>query len=355
MKTALITGVTGQDGSYLAEFLLEKGYRVVGLMRRSSSKNIERICNILTNPNFILEEFDLTDPSGIYSIVDKYRPDELYNLGAQSHVGTSFCQPTTTFEVDTVGVVNLLEAIRKISPSTKFYQASTSEMFGYNFNVNAYGEKYQNEKTALLPQSPYGVAKLASHNLVRIYRSSYNIYACSGILFNHESPRRGENFVTRKITKWLGEFTKWKNQEFYTLGKLIYNPNTIYYGRPTNYGPEEFPKLHLGNIEAFRDWGHAKDYVRAMWLMLQQNEPDDFVICTGETHSVKEFLEKAFSMKNLNYKDYVVIDPELFRPAEVEYLRGDCSKAKSVMGWNPQISFNNLVKEMVEADEKMVR
>ena len=327
MKTALITGITGQDGSYLAELLLEKNYRVVGLIRRSSTITTSRISHILKYSNFILEEFDLTDPSGICSLIDKYKPDELYNLGAQSHVATSFVQPTTTFEVNTVGVVNLLEAIRKLSPHTRFYQASTSEMFGYNYNVDAYGQKYQNEKTALLPQSPYGIAKLASHNLVRIYRSSYNIYACSGILFNHESPRRGENFVTRKITKYLASV---KNQKFYQ-------------------------PLRLGNLNAYRDWGHAKDYVKAMWLMLQQKDPDDFVICTGQTHSVLEFLEKAFSLKNLDYKNYIVIDPELFRPAEVEYLRGDCSKAKSVMGWSPQISFDDLVKEMVEADEQMVR
>lgn len=324
MKTALVTGITGQDGSYLADLLLEKNYRVVGLHRRSSTNNLGRISHLVNNPNFILEEFDLTDPSGCVNVVQKYKPEELYNLGAQSHVGTSFKQPTTTFEIDAVGVINLLEAIRNHSPSTKFYQAGTSEMFGRNYETNADGEKYQNENTKMLPQSPYGVAKLAAYHMVQIYRSAYNLYCCCGILFNHESPRRGENFVTRKITKYIGK---------------IINKQTS-------------DKLELGNLDSHRDWGHAKDYVKGMWLMLQQETPDDFVLAMGHTHSVKEFLISAFNLVNLNYKDYVNINEDLFRPAEVDYLCGDPSKARSVLGWVPQYSFEALIQDMIVSDCK---
>jgi GDPmannose 4,6-dehydratase len=324
MKTALITGITGQDGSYLADLLLEKNYKVVGLHRRSSTNNMERIRHLVNNPNFILEEFDLTDPSGCVNVVQKYKPEELYNLGAQSHVGTSFKQPTTTFEIDAVGVINLLEAIRNYSPSTKFYQAGTSEMFGRNYEMNANNEKYQNENTKMLPQSPYGVAKLAAYHMVQIYRSAYNLYCCCGILFNHESPRRGENFVTRKITKYIGK---------------VINQQTS-------------DKLELGNLDAHRDWGHAKDYVKGMWLMLQQETPEDFVLAMGHTHSVKEFLISAFNLVNLNYKNYVNINEDLFRPAEVDYLRGDPSKARSVLGWTPRYSFEALIEDMVINDCK---
>ena len=324
MKTALVTGITGQDGSYLADLLLEKNYRVVGLHRRSSTNNMERIRHLVNNPNFILEEFDLTDPSGCVNVVQKYKPEELYNLGAQSHVGTSFKQPTTTFEIDAVGVINLLEAIRHHSPSTKFYQAGTSEMFGRNYETNIDGEKYQNENTKMLPQSPYGVAKLAAYHMVQIYRSAYNLYCCCGILFNHESPRRGENFVTRKITKYIGK---------------VINKQTS-------------DKLELGNLDSHRDWGHAKDYVKGMWLMLQQDTPDDFILAMGHTHSVKEFLISAFNLVNLNYQDYVNINEDLFRPAEVDYLRGDPSKARSVLGWAPQYSFEALVQDMILSDCK---
>ena len=329
-KTALITGITGQDGSYLAELLLEKNYTVVGLQRRSSTNTNSRIQHILNlnNPNLIIEEFDLTDPSGAYHIVKKYQPDELYNLAAQSHVGTSFKQPTTTFEIDTIGVINLLESIRHFSPNTRFYQASTSEMFGSNFSTRTNPDgsitKYQDENTPFLPNSPYAIAKLASHRLVQIYRSSYNLFSCSGILFNHESSRRGENFVTRKITKYIGQLSN----------NLLQNNQ----------------KLHLGNIQARRDWGHAKDYVEAMYLMLQQDSPEDYVISTGQTHSVEEFLSIAFNMINLNYQDYIVIDPEFYRPCEVDYLLGDSSKANQQLGWNNKVSFNQLVNDMVLYD-----
>ena len=322
MKTAIITGITGQDGSYLSELLLEKEYNVIGCHRRSSTNNLNRINHLLSNPRYKLTEFDLTDPSGVTQTVNKYQPDEFYNLAAQSHVGTSFKQPSTTFEINTIGVTNILEAIRHHSPHTKLYQASTSEMFGRNYSSEKNGRKYQNEKTEMLPQSPYGVAKLASHNMVEIYRSAYSLFACCGILFNHERARRGENFVTRKITKYIGELIR----------------------------KERTDKLKLGNLDAHRDWGHAKDYVRAMWMMLQQEQPQDFVIATGETHSVKEFLEMAFKGANLSVKDHVEIDPDLFRPAEVEYLCGDPSLAKEKLGWEPQMSFIDLVQDMVKND-----
>ena len=325
-KTAVITGVTGQDGSYLAELLLQKGYGVVGLYRRSSTNSFERIQSIKNHPRLILEEFDLTDPSDCLNIVIKHRPKEFYNLAAQSHVATSFKQPTTTFEIDTVGVINILEAIRRFSATTRFYQASTSEMFGRNYSVDSNGNKYQDEQTILLPQSPYAVAKLASHRMIQIYREAYNIYSCSGILFNHESPRRGENFVTRKITKYIGQ-----------LVNGIIPPTT---------------KLKLGNIEAIRDWGHAKDYVRAMHLMIARGIPNDYVISTGICYTVKDFLQAAFSKIDKDYRDYIEIDPELYRPAEVDYLRGDSSKAQKELNWKPEISFDTLVEDMVLSDIK---
>lgn len=322
MKTAIITGITGQDGSYLAELLLNKDYQVIGCHRRSSVNNFERVKDLIKNPQMILEEFDITDPACCFQLITKYRPDEVYNLAAQSHVATSFKQPSTTFEIDTIGVINLLESIKSISKDTKFYQASTSEMFGRNYTVDSSNAKFQDENTELLPQSPYGIAKMASHRMVQIYREAYGLYACSGILFNHESPRRGENFVTRKITKYIGSLIN---------------------GHTTD-------SLKLGNLNASRDWGHAKDYVYAMYLMLQADNPDDFVICTGSTYSVLDFLKKAFQTVNLHYKDHVEIDQELFRPAEVSYLKGKNAKAKLLLGWEPTVSFDDLVKEMVTHD-----
>jgi GDPmannose 4,6-dehydratase len=321
MKVALVTGVTGQDGSYLAEYLIEKNYTVVGLHRRSSNLNLTKIKSILNHPNFKLEEFDLTDPSGCSRVISQYKPDEFYNLAAQSHVGTSFSQPTTTFEINAVGVVNILESIRNYCSTTKFYQASTSEMFGRNYTVRD-GEKYQDENTPMLPQSPYGVAKLASYHMVEIYRKAYDIFACSGILFNHESPRRGENFVTRKITKYIGRLKRNEVSE----------------------------PLQLGNLDAHRDWGHAKDYIRAMHLMLQKSVPEDYVIATGTTHSVYEFLNEAFKYAGLNYENHVVVNHDLYRPAEVDYLRGDSTKARNVLNWVPSISFENLISDMVDYD-----
>ncbi len=327
MKTAIVTGVTGQDGSYLSEFLLDKNYTVIGCHRRNSTNNFHRINHLLNNDNFILEEFDLTDPSSCQTLLSKYKPNELYNLAAQSHVGTSFKQPVFTFQANTIGVSNLLEAIKSNSPQTKMYQASTSEMFGRNYNMSGVNNKYQDETTDFLPQSPYGVSKTAAHQLMTVYRLSYNIYTCCGILFNHESPRRGENFVTRKITNYIGKYKNGLTKE----------------------------KLKLGNLSAQRDWGHAKDYVRAMWMMMQQVNPDDYVICTGQTRSVQEFLDIAFDYAGLPVDDLVDIDADLFRPAEVEYLKGSYTKAKENLNWSPEISFNSLVEEMVNSDLQKFR
>ena len=325
-KIAIVTGATGQDGSYLSELLLDKGYTVVGLRRRSSSeKGLERIQHLLNNDNFKLVEADITDSGCVNNLIAEYMPHEVYNLAAQSHVGTSFKQPSYTSQVNLQGPINFLESIRLLSPSTKFYQASTSEMFGKNYEEFA-GTKYQKETTPFVPQSPYAVAKLAAHEMVRIYRDSYGLFACCGILFNHESERRGENFVTRKITKWIGEFVA-SGQD------------------------EDFPALRLGNLDAHRDWGHAQDYVDAMYLMLQQDEPEDYVIATSETHSVREFLTEAFNEIGIsNFEPYVVIDPEFYRPCEVDWLLGHTGKARQQLDWRPKVSFPELVQRMVRSD-----
>lgn len=331
MKTAIITGITGQDGSYLADLLLANKYKVYGIYRRTSSSNFSRLTDdTLKNKHFHLLEGDICDPYCVARILKAIKPDEYYNLAAQSHVATSFEQPSYTWDATAKGVLNALEAIRNESSDTKFYQASSSEMFGKNYTTvyDDFGEnplKFQNEETSFYPQSPYAIAKLAGHHLVRNYRDSYNIFACSGILFNHESERRGENFVTRKITKWLGEFI-------------------------ASDKDKKFPKLRLGNLDAHRDWGHAEDYVKAMWLMLQQETPDDYVIATGNTYTIKEFLEVAFSRYNLNWEKYVVVDPKFYRPAEVEFLRGSPRKAKQKLNWSPEVSFYKLVERMVEND-----
>jgi len=359
MKTAVVFGVTGQDGSYLTDLLLSKDYRVIGVARRSSVDTTERLDENIKNVNFTVIEGDITDGFCVSDIINKYEPEEVYNLAAQSHVGTSFKQPTLTWDVTGGGCLNILEAIR-VSPRVddiRFYQASSSEMFGKNFTLTDDG-KYQDENTAFMPQSPYAIAKLAAHHLVRNYRDSYGIHASSGILFNHESERRGENFVTRKITKWIGRFLAWEKQNsplppslcrFGTSEEDIYMPRERMYLDMIK--TPIFPKLRLGNLKARRDWGHAKDYVRGMWLMLQQDEPDDYVIATGETHSVEEFLEHAFRHAGLgNWNQYVYIDPEFFRPAEVDYLLGNPSKARRKLGWEPEIKFRRLAELMTEAD-----
>lgn len=315
MKTALVTGITGQDGSYLAEHLLSLGYRVVGLKRRTSLISTDRIDHFYDHKNFALEYFELDDPGIIYRLINKYSPDEIYNLAAQSHVRVSFENPTSTTNTIVNGTLNILEAIRNTNDKIKFYQASSSEMFGDNPEVP------QNENTRLSPASPYSCAKVYAHHLARNYRESYDVFACSGILFNHESPRRGETFVTRKITIAAAKI------------KL---------------GLQD--KLYLGNLEALRDWGFAGDYVKAMHLMLQQPEPDDFVIATGKAYSVKQWLEEVFRIAELSVEDYVETDSRLFRPHEVPHLLGDFSKAKKILGWSPKVDFKGLAKLMYESD-----
>jgi len=322
MKIAMIFGATGQDSSYLSEFLLEKNYKVVGVKRRSSTNTLGRLENIIEHENFSVIEGDVVDPSSINNLVREYQPDELYNTAAMSHVHTSFQQPLYTFQVNAMGMVNILEAVRCFSPHTKVLQCSTSELFGSNYQEEN-GIKYQDENTPFSPNSPYAVAKLAAHEVMRLYRDAYNIFACCSINFNHESPRRGEEFVTRKITQWIGKF--------------INNQNIL--------------PLKLGNIDAVRDWSHAKDMVGGMWMMLQQDKPKDYVLCSGKGYSVREFLDCAFSYVGINdWSPYVVIDPKLYRPCEVEFLQGCYDLAKQELGWEPQIGFEELVHEMIDSD-----
>ncbi|HUG90625.1 MAG TPA: GDP-mannose 4,6-dehydratase [Planctomycetaceae bacterium] len=312
-RIALITGVSGQDGSYLAEFLLERRYDVHGMLRRSSDDRLDRIAHLAGRIH--LHQGDLLDQHSLVTLLNEVRPHEVYNLGAQSFVPTSWKQPIFTAEVTGLGVTRLLNAIRQIDPTTRFYQASSSEMFG------KVRETPQRETTPFYPRSPYGVAKVYGHYITVNYRESYGMFACSGILFNHESPRRGLEFVTRKITDGVARIK---------LGLA--------------------DELRLGNLDARRDWGFAGDYVRAMWLMLQQDEPDDYVIGTGETHSVGEFVEIAFAHVGLNWRQHVVIDPRFYRPAEVDLLLADPGKAHEKLGWRPRKSFEALVTEMVDAD-----
>ena len=342
MKVALITGITGQDGSYLAEFLLNKNYEVHGIKRRTSLINTDRIDHLYQDPHeknlkFILHHGDLTDSTSLIRIIQEVQPDEIYNLAAQSHVAVSFEQPEYTANSDALGALSILEAIRilKLEKKTKYYQASTSELYG------AAMESPQTEKTPFYPRSPYGVAKLYAYWITINYREAYGIYACNGILFNHESPVRGETFVTRKITRALTQI------------KLGIKKN-----------------LYLGNLNALRDWGHAKDFVEAQWLMLQQQKPEDFIIATGKQHSVRDFINLAsknldmkieWRGKNLDEtgsydgKDIIKIDPKYFRPTEVETLLGDASKAKQKLNWIPKISFEQLVKEMIDEDLKLAK
>ena len=367
MKSALITGVTGQDGSYLAELLLEKDYKVIGLKRRTSTDNLERLSKCVNHPNFSIVEGEVADSGCVYKLIDKYKPDEVYNLAAQSHVGTSFEQPDFTFQVNTLGPLHFLEAIRSFSPNTKFYQASTSEMFGKNYTEKSYDvydemydgnsnkvieSKYQDEDTVFMPQSPYAIAKTAAHHLVRVYREAYNIFGCCGILFNHESERRGEHFVTRKITKWIGEFMAWISRHNIQYSDLVFDEDEIYIpGRISKDQGFQFPKLRLGNLEARRDWGHAEDYVVAMYSMMQKENSDDYVIATGKTYSIKEFLNEAFSSIDIwDWNNYVVVDPKFYRPAEVEYLLGLPTKARDSLGWTPKTEFQELVHLMVDHD-----
>lgn len=313
MPTALITGITGQDGSYLAELLLKKGYRVIGVARRSSTVNTERIKHILDN--IMVVQGDLQDQGSLLSLLEEYKPTEVYNLAAQSFVPTSWNQPALTGDVTAIGVTRLLEAIRFVNPKIRFYQASSSEMFGKVMEVP------QKEDTPFYPRSPYGVAKMYGHWITINYRESFDMFATSGILFNHESPRRGLEFVTRKISDAVAKIK---------LGQA--------------------KELRLGNLEAQRDWGFAGDYVEAMWLMLQQDHPDNYVIGTGETHPVREFCEIAFSHVDLDYKDFVIQDEKFYRPAEVDLLISDPSKARNALKWEPEVSFKELVTMMVDSD-----
>ena len=322
-KKALITGITGQDGSYLAEFLLHKGYEIHGLIRRSSTFSTSRIDHLYKDPHLsgtklFLHYGDLSDSGQLTNIIYNIQPDEIYHLGAQSHVRVSFDLPEYTGDITALGTTRLLEAIRRSGIKTKFYQASSSEMFGA-------APSPQNENTPFMPRSPYAAAKVYAYWMVKNYRDGYNMFACNGILFNHESPRRGETFVTRKITRGLAHIIAKKEK-----------------------------KIYLGNLEAKRDWGYAPEYVEAMWLMIQQEKPDDYVIGTGETHSIKEFLDEAFSYLDMDWKDYVEVDSRYFRPTEVEYMQADYDKARKELSWSPKVSFKDLVKIMVDYDLELL-
>lgn len=324
MKRALITGITGQDGSYLAELLLSKGYEVHGIIRRASTFNTGRINHLYTDPHvngvkFFLHYGDISDSTNMIKLLYNLQPDEVYHLAAQSHVRVSFDIPEYTGDVSGLGTTRILEAIRETGIKTRYYQASSSEMFGMVREIP------QKETTPFYPRSPYGCSKVYAYWITVNYRESYNIFACNGILFNHESPRRGETFVTRKITRALAHIKA---------------------------GLQD--TLYLGNLDAKRDWGYAKEYVEAMWLMMQQDKPDDYIIATGETHTVREFLEEAFSYAGLDWKKYVKIDKRYFRPAEVDILIGDASKAKQKLGWQPKTTFKQLVRLMVDADIELV-
>lgn len=317
MKTAIITGITGQDGSYLAELLLEKNYKVVGLVRRSAmeDKKLYNIQHLLNNSNLIIENGDLTDSPSLWRVIGSHQPDEFYNLAAQSHVGASFTSPESTFQINATGVLNCLEAIRVLKRNTKFYQASTSEMFGDNSSAP------QGEETPLSPVSPYACAKVAAHHLIINYRKAYNIFACSGVLFNHESPRRGEQFVTRKITKAAARIKLGLQKE-----------------------------LRLGNLEAKRDWGYAKEYVEGMWMMMQHHAPDDYVLGTGKTYTIKQFIDCISEIAGYNLMQYVVIDDKYKRPSEVPLLLADPTKAKKVLGWEPKTNLKQLAELMYNCD-----
>jgi len=324
-KKALISGITGQDGSYLAEFLLDKGYEVHGIVRRSSSFNTARVGHLYRDPHDVearlfLHYGDLVDGGGLREILTRVQPNEVYNLGAQSHVRVSFDQPVYTVAVDALGTMSFLEAIRDTQLPIRFYQASSSEMYGKARQTP------QNESTPFYPRSPYACAKVYSYWQTVNYRESYNLFACNGILFNHESPRRGETFVTRKITRAATRIKEGLQK-----------------------------RLYLGNLDAKRDWGFAGDYVEAMWLMLQQGKPDDYVVATGETHSVREFLDEVFGYLQLDWKKYVEVDPRYFRPAEVDLLQGDAARARKVLNWKPKITFKALAKMMTDADLELAR
>jgi GDPmannose 4,6-dehydratase len=358
MKRAIIFGANGQDGSYLSELLLEKSYLVTGIVRRCSVDNCQRIHHLVENPNYKIVEGDLTDGKSVFDIIAEVDPDEVYNLAAQSHVATSFKQPDVTWNTNAVGVFHILDAVKKHCGRARVYQASTSEMYGSNVSATVtgpsieeytkdphtsfYHRKFQDEDTPFMPNSPYAIAKLAAHHAVRMYRDAYDIFACSGILFNHESPRRGEKFVTRKITQYVAKLNS-------MMGYEVGQHNL--HARP----PVGYPPLRLGNLDAKRDWGHAKDYVKGMWLMLQQDKPDDYVLATGKTHTIRELLQVAFEQIGIkDWGSHVVVDPEFYRPLEVSYLLGNASKAEKILGWTHEYDFKKLIREMVNEDIKAV-
>lgn len=349
---AIVFGATGQDGSHLVDLLLSKNYEVIGITRRSSIDNTKRLKNRLGNKSFKLVEGDITDVSSVINILkDNADVDEIYNLAAQSHVGTSFKQPALTWDITGKGCINILQSIVDLDMlGSRFYQASSSEMFGSSYDMDKNGNKYQDENTKFMPNSPYAIAKCAAHYAVRMYRDAYNLHASCGILFNHEGPRRGDNFVTKKITNWIRDFQSWRNK--YRLEPDHFNISGHYI-----YGPVvgmNFPRLRLGNIDTFRDWGYAGDYVEAMWLMLQQEQPDDYVICTEITHTVAEFLDIAFNSVGLPaWREYIVIDEEFYRPSEVPYLKGSYKKAREKLGWSPKHDLEALIKLMLLSDEKL--
>lgn len=359
-RTALVSGGNGQLGSYMIELLLEKGYTVVGLYRRGSTDKFQNLVDVIDNTNLTMVSCDITDSACVFNILEKYKPQEVYNLAAQSFVKQSFEEVSHTFNVDTIGVVNFLEGIRLLKLNTRFISMSTSEQFGkcvsyiqndMRYEANRLSEVpedcistcFQDENTRMLPESPYGIAKLASHNLIRLYRNAYNMYTCANINFNFESKRRGKEFVTRKITSHLGMLAN-----RFSYSDIIPGYH-LSHNRPKPIGDN---LLRLGNLDASRDWGAAYDVARACWLTLQQDKPDDYVICTEKTRTVRDFCETAFSIIGLDYKDYVVTDPSFLRPSEVDYLCGEASKARFKLNWSRTISFHDLVTDMVEHDIK---
>lgn len=341
---ALVSGAPGQDAAWMANFLLDKGYKVIVTYRYSSTDFKTRFKNYpLGHENFQAVCYDIIDPSSCTELINQYNPDEIYNLAAASHVGESFKNPSSVFDINTKAVINWLEAIRKTDPSIRFLQASTSEMWGSNYSTDKGGTKYQDENTPFCGNSPYAISKIAAHNMVKLYRDSYGLFCCSSICHNHESKFRGENFVTRKITKWVAQFYRWRESQ----GQKVFTSGINKLGDE----PGEFPKLRLGNVDAVRDWSHAKDFVRGMWMMLQAEEADDYVMASGVGRSVRDFLKEAFKLIGVdNYEDYYVVDPQFYRPCEVEFLQGRATKIREKLGWEPQISFQDLAKEMVEYD-----
>lgn len=349
-STAMVFGATGQDGSYLCEILLNKGYKVYAVVRRASTDNTQKIKHLLNNPSLVVVSGDVTDYGNVHEIVAKYQPQQIYNLAAMSHVKISFEQPSLTWDVTAKGALNILEAIRNVNRNIRYYQASSSEMFGSEYDIDENGEKYQDERTRMNPRSPYSVAKLAAHNFTVLYRDSYGLHANSGILFNHGSPRRGTNFVERKVTMYVGGLLR-AYKKMLENGYRGYQPEKIY-----EVLAKTHPKLVLGNLESYRDWCHSKDMCEMMVKMLEKETPGDYVVCSEETHTIRELLDVAFGFIMVkDWKPFVEISQEFYRPAEVDYLRGRCTKARKELGWQPKYTFKSLIEEMVKEDAKEER